>query len=224
MAKKNQSPSSAELEKLENARRKLDRKISKKRSEENDRRGIAGYRDMVNDYTKEHNDRVERQTGYDTTDKARTFGFGAFDGAIDGALVFARVDAIYAVEKDPNEKFTMLKTVDGPLAVTQAPDEVFNELTKVRFSGSAEQVREMQGELFRREDKVAAAKNKAKAKADKKLGTPGSTGPDFQAVSDLVGTDLDDDDLDPNDAELPDPQDDDLDDQQDETRPDGGIH
>lgn len=222
MAKK--STSSAEIEKLERDARKASKKLREAREAENERRTLGSYRDVVTDATEAHNELIERQTGYDTNDKARLFSFGAFDGAVDGSLVWARLDAVYAVEKDPNEKFTMLKTVDGPLAVTQAPDEVFNEFTRVRFAGSAERVREMQGELLRREDKVRDAKAKRKAKADKKLGTPGSTGPDFQAVSDLVGTDLDDDDLDPNDAELPDPQDDDLDDQQDETRPDGGIH
>lgn len=193
MAKK-KSTASSEIEALEKRARQAAKKLRDAREAENERRTLGSYRDVVTEATEAHNELIQRQTDYDTNDKARLFSFGAFDGAVDGALVWTRLDAVYAVEKDPNEKFTMLKTVDGPIAVTQAPDEVFNEFTRVRFAGSAERVREMQGELLRREDKVRESKEKRKAKADAKAADT-QTGPNFQKVSDLVGTADEDDAL-----------------------------
>lgn len=186
---KKKSSQSAEIERLEKKARSAAKALAKAREEERDRRTLGSFRDMVTERTEAHNDLIDRQTGYDTNDKARLFAFGSFDGALDGSLVWARLDAVYAVEKNPNESFTMLKTMDGPLAVAQTPDEVFNEFTRVRFAGSAEQVRELQGELLRREDKVRAAKEKRDAKSA--ASTPG---PDFQAASDRVMGVIDDDD------------------------------
>lgn len=199
MAKKKSSANS-EIEALEKRARQAAKKLRDAREAETERRGLGAFRDQVTEITDNHNERVERQTSYDTNDKARTFGFGAFDGALDGTLRWVRIDSVYALEVEVpsadsgRKSTTMLKTVDGPVDVAQSADQVINEFIRVRNAGSAEYVREMQGELIRREDKVNEAKAKRKAKADAKAADT-QTGPDFQKVSDLVGTADEDDAL-----------------------------
>lgn len=187
--------SQSEIEILEKRARAANKKLRDAREAESEKRGLGAFRDQVTEITEQHNERIERQTRYDTNDKARTFGFGAFDGALDGTLRWVRVDAVYALEVEvPSADSgrvatTMLKTVDGPVDVRQSADEVINEFIRVRNAGSAEYVREMQGELIRREDKVQADKKKRKDKADAKAA---KSGPDFGSVSDGIGADPDD--------------------------------
>lgn len=170
-------------------------RLRKARRNEVERRTLGAFRDQVKDHEKQHGDLIERQTSYDTDSKARLFTFGAFDGAVDGSLVWVLLGSIYAVEKDPNENFTTLKTADGPLGVRQSPDEVFNEFTRIRFEGSAEAVRENQAELSRREDKVRNQQPITPTAEDAHEDATLFKGPDFQTVSDLVGADIEDDDV-----------------------------
>lgn len=209
MAKKKQSVESAEVERLRNEARKVNRKLAKAQQAENEKRGLGARRDAVKDAEERFEDLITRQTGYDTNEKGRVFGFGAFDGGLDGSLRWVRMQSIYSIEvempgvESTNQKvITMLKTVDGPVDVSQSPSEVMDEFVRVRFAYESEQIREMQSEQIRIENKVAERKAKAKKKADKQ-GDGKVDGPDFQSVSDAIsGVDDDEDDFlfDPEDA------------------------
>jgi len=183
------------IEVLRDNAREANRLLHLAEQKEHERRTLGSFRDQVKDQEQQHVDFLERQTSYDTDSKARLFGFGAFDGAVDGALVWVTLGAIYAVEKQPNEDFTFIKTVDGPIAVKQSPDEVFNEFQRVRFEGLAENVREAQAELARREEKVKEGRALVSAApADASNGSGPETQitserPNFQAVSDAVSGD-----------------------------------
>ena len=206
MAKKKQSASSIEIERLEKESRKINKKLREARDAENEKRTLGAYRDYTKEAAEKHNEIVKRHQGYDTNDKARVFGYGAFTHR-DGSLKWVRTEAIYAVEVEaPSvesgiKATTWLKTVDGAVDVSQTADEVFNELDAVRFAYSKEQVNEMLAEQTRRENKIAERKQKAKEKAAKAAAAaPAPAGPNFQAVSDAVGFDpTDEDDLDDDD-------------------------
>jgi hypothetical protein len=210
MAKK-PSATSIEIEKKEKQARKINKQLRELREAENEKRTLGAYRDYTKEAGEKHNELVNRHAGYDTNDKAHIFGYASFDGALEGTLRWVRVEAVYAVERElpgPDGKsITMLKTVDGPVDVSQSPDEVFNEFDLVRFAYSKEQVNEMQAEQARREGKIAERKEKAKKKAAKAAGHDheGATddasglpfgGPKFKRVSDEVSADESGDDLD----------------------------
>jgi hypothetical protein len=178
-------PSIDELQ--ENARR-ANEALRKAREYELEKRTLGSFKTETADIAQRHDELVDRQTSYDTDSKARLFSFGAFTGAMDGTLIWARIDSIYAVEKQVDERFTNLKTVDGILAVSDSPDEVFNEFQRIRFEGSAEQVREYKAELARREEKVKKHEkitppSPEAAAAEAKLADLIATGPDFRSAS-----------------------------------------
>lgn len=205
MAKKDKDAKSTEVVRLENEARKINNKLAKARTADYEKRTLGALRDSVKDAEERFGDLIDRQTSYDTNEKMRVFGFGAFDGGLDGSLRWVRMNSVYSVEVElphvdsTNQKvITMLKTVDGPVDVSQSPSEVADEFVRVRFAYESEQVREMQSEQLRRENKIAERKQKAKDKATKAkpASRAKSDGPDFGAVSRAVnGEDSGDEDL-----------------------------
>ena len=164
------------IEELEQAAEEAQRRLRRAREKQQEKRGIGQLRENVKDGREAFTKYVERIESYDADMKTRLFGMGAFDGSLDGSLVWVLVGAIYAVEKDPNEKFTTLKTADGPLGVKQSPDEVFNELFRVRFAYREDGLRDAEAELKRREDEFE------KAPADAVVVTPVDN-PDFDPTN-----------------------------------------
>ena len=188
MSNPKKKPAKSELDKLEDDARKANNRLREARKLEAEKRSIGGLRDQVKESQDAFNEDLERQTSYDTNDKARVFGYGAFTHR-DGSLKWVRTEAIYAVEVETPEPHsgakanTLLKTVDGIVDVSESADAVFNELMNVRFAWRSEMVREQHAELMRREDRVTNAKAKKKAKELKKQI---KKGPNFQAASDAA--------------------------------------
>jgi len=153
-----------------------------------EKRSIKDFRETVDNQSKVHDDYVERQTSYDADTKARLFGFGAFTGKT-GEAMWILAGSIFAVERDPNETFTVIKTASEPMGVNESPDEVFNELFRIRFEGSAENLREAKAELGRRVDEHEKPAEPEPETVDDS--DPVDNLPDFRAVSEGLEAGLD---------------------------------
>ena len=198
---KDPGPDSPEqgIAELEEQSRLANEKLYKAKEREHEKRTLGSFKQAVDDQQETQDAYVSRIAAYGADTKARLLGYGAFNGS-QGELVWIVAGSIYAIEKDPNESFTMLKTASEPFALSDSPDAVLNELMAIRFEGSQEAVRENQAEYVRRASRSAESDG-AKKRPDTHAST--STGPDFQSVSDLVGSDLDDPDGDLHDLEFP---------------------
>lgn len=225
-----------DIEALQLEQARVNRRLRNARKAEEEKRSLVHLSESVKDLRKNYDQTLERLTSYDTNDKARLFGYGAFT-APDGNLKWVRMDSVFAFEVmmpsvDSGHKAeTWLRTVDGTVDVAESADEIMNEFQRVRMAYQAERVREVESELIRNQQRVEEREakkvnaTKTVAEAEVTLADLVNAGPDFRGVVNFDPDDEPEDGLDEEDDDrdiLPDGAFDDDDD--DSTTDNGGAH